>query len=749
MNHGDFERIESHPGKPLEEHLLATHELAEKVAGAFGLALKPYEKKAILLHDAGKAHPAFQKKLRTGRGKFGHAEPSAVLVLNETKNLLCAEAVRRHHSHLENVAEFIKFWGEWDYEEGSQAVRELKWWPEAKRLAQAADREFDSWIELFPDQDSWDELLVDVVDSYGFDVPSLAEDWLRLRLIYSLLVTADRYEAAVGGDLKYVRPQVDKSRLERFLTALPQGTLAKWRDGVRERVVVRARQIINAPGLYILTLPTGTGKTLIGLQVAMEAAQRLNATGIIYVLPFVSLVEQNAAVAESLLGDVREDHHLAYRGEEGEDLSLKERFIEFFRYWYEPVVVTTLAKFWEVLYSPRANDAMSFHRLSRAIVVLDEPQAIPARCWDGFGKTLELISSRLETTFILMTATQPEIVHGPELAPEPVVFPKVRHELHWLERPMSVSEAAEFLVTQGIKEKDSLIVLNTRRSALEMWLELKKRGLRPYFLSRWVTPLDRSRILRELKEKERKEVRCLVATQVIEAGVDLDFDLVFRDLGPLDSIIQVAGRCNRHCRPGMGQVFVAKLVDERGRSLANDVYDGVLLDQTKFLLRQYRDFDEGSSAEIIHQYYRNVRSAVSDSPLWSNIISGKWGEYEHIFKETQPDELMLIVDYDGTVPSALVQLEVPVEKTGDKIVALQVKRQIFRKLSIQSVPVPAKLLEEWFHQSASMIIGEEQDIIQPVGSGRWVVRGAGIGRIYRPDVGFVPPAMAELMEGDF
>lgn len=742
-------KVESHPGKPLEHHLLGTHALAAQIATTFALSLTPHEKEAILLHDAAKAHPNFQKRLETGHGKFGHAEPSAALVLSETKDLLCTEAVRRHHSHLEDVADFVKFWGEWEYEAGHQVISKLKWWPGALEVATALGRPAEAWLDFLPDETGWEDLLSQVVDTYGLgDGLDLSEDWLRLRLLCSLLVTADRYDAAVGGALEYHRPDTDQARLKDFIAGLSQGSLSDWRERVRQEVVARARQVLAGPGVYTLTLPTGAGKTLAGLQVAMEAADRLGATGIIYVLPFISLVEQNAGIAKKLLADVREDHYLAYAAGNGEELSAQERFIEFFRYWQEPVVVTTLAKLWEVLFSPKVNDTMSFHRLSRAVVILDEPQAIPARSWEGFSKTLGLLASRLGTTFILMTATQPELVHGPELAPAGVRFPKIRHELHWIKQPMSVAEAAEFLETQGVREKDSLIVMNTRQSALAMWWELKKRGLQPYFLSRWVTPEDRSRTMHLLKNKERKEIRCLVATQVVEAGVDLDFDLVLRDLGPLDSIIQVAGRCNRNAREGKGQVFIVKLIDDRGRSLASYVYkDGILLNQTERLLENHTDFDEESCPAIVQAYYHNVRAAIADSTLWNNITRGKWGQYEFLFEETARDEVMLIVDYDGTVPAALQQLANPVGEGRDKMKVLQTKRRLHRWLSLRSVPVSAKLLDAWFRDSGSAVIGDEESTIYPVGPGQWIVRGEGIGRIYRPDVGFVPSDMAALLEG--
>ena len=747
MNDGKV--MESHPGKPLESHLLGTLELVKQIARKFGIPLARSDELAVLLHDIGKAHPLFQKRLQTGQGKYSHAQPSAALVLSLTRDILCAEAVRRHHAHLQDIAEFVKFWSEWDYNEGrSKVIDRLKWWPGAGKIASFIDREINTWSGLLPDEAGWEDILIEHVDTYGLNKDGLlVEEWLRLRLLYSLLVTADRYEAAVGGGLEYRELRVDETRLEEYIRDLPRKSLSAWREKVRREVVVYTQQVMDKPGVYTLTLPTGAGKTLIGMQIAMEAARRFQAGGIVYVLPFVSLVEQNAAVAGRLFDQVREDHHLAYASEEGEDADSREQFIEFFRYWQEPVVVTTLAKLWDVLFSPRANDTMSLHRLSRAVVILDEPQAIPAGCWEGFGKILELLADKLGSTFILMTATQPEIVRGRELAPREYSFPVVRHELHFVKEKMHIERAAEFLGERGFFEGNSLVVLNTRKSALLMWREFHRRGLKPFFLSRWVTHVDRAKTLQELIDKEKAQgMRYLVATQVIEAGMDLDFALVFRDLGPLDSIIQVAGRCNRHGNGRTGRVFIAELVDEYGRSMAASVYDSVLLAQTRLVLNDHPDFNEKDCRGMVEEYYRLVRGAIDSSLLWCNITEGKWGRNIPLVRQRMPEEAMLIIDYDGTVDGDLEILRRPVAEEVDKMEAIRRKKKIFQKLSLQAVPVPSGMLEEWFRCSGAMVIGDEENVLFHAGGGIWVVRGAGIGRIYRRDVGFIPLDMAELME---
>ncbi|MDN5344104.1 MAG: hypothetical protein PWQ18_215 [Clostridia bacterium] len=747
--------IYSHPGKRLEDHLLRTWNIAVKIAAWCRLNLDQVMEEALLLHDLAKSHPIFQKKLEGERRRFNHAEPSAVLVLARTGNLICAEAVRRHHTTLENLADIKHLWGNHPYAEWQKTIGRLPWWPGAARLAGKLGADICHWSDLLPGTDAWEDLIFGTIDLYTPDSEGALSDWLRLRLFTSILVTADRLEA-MGGDIACPPLMVDRQKINNYITSLQGKKLAAWRGQVRQKVITAASQIIQAPGIYTLTLPTGAGKTLIGLQVALENAARLEATGIIYVLPFVSLVEQNAAVAREVFPAVMEDHHLSFTDgaldEETEEDEANRRFIAFYRYWQEPVIVTTLAKLWEVLYSPRVNDTMSFHRLSRAIVILDEPQSIPVRCWQGFGKTLELLKERLGTTFILMTATQPGLATGLELAPEPVSFPAVRHEFHWLNRRMTIEEAAAFLAAKGALHKDCLIVLNTREAALRMYLAMKARGAEPLFLSAWVAPVHREEILRQLKAKEQRgEPRCLVATQVIEAGMDLDFAIVFRDLGPMDSIVQVAGRCNRHAGPWRGQIYLAELVDERGRNFASYVYDSTLLNLTRQVLREY--FDEKDCREIIRAYFRALQGAIQDSELWRNIIEGRWGEYVDLYTDKRPDEVMLVVQgavegAEARVSRLLGTISAPLtpEDKGD-YARLEKRRQAFREITRHAISVPKKHLDEWYQREGGMIYGLKEPAIREIFPDLWLVQDKGIGRIYRRETGFVPVKIATLMEG--
>jgi CRISPR-associated endonuclease/helicase Cas3 len=745
--------VYSHEGKRLERHLLQTARLAGKIACQFELALSEQDVAGLLLHDLAKAHPLFQRHLLEHKGKFGHAEPSAVFVLAVTRDILCAEAVRRHHGHLENLEDVRRFWSCWEYDDNvSRILKKIPVWRGAEMVQQQLGISVQNWCDLLPGCQNWDDLIFDRVELYPPDDLPKPDIWLKLRLLYSLLATADRYDAAVDAEIDYQPLTIDPGCVDTYASSLRDRPLADWRQQVRTEVAHHVLHVLDKPGIYTLTLPTGAGKTLIGLETAIRSAGKLGATGIIYTLPYVSLVEQNAAVAKQLLAEtmpVREDHYLSditRDHDDGSEITPRERFLEFFRYWQEPAVITTMAKLWEVLYSPKANDSMSLHRLSRAIVLLDEPQTIPAKFWDGLGKTMQLLVDRLQTTFILMTATQPEIARGVELTPRSYSFPRVRHRFEWHAKKRTLPEQVEELMQRGLAVKSSLMVVNTKKEALLAYHELMSRDIRPYFLSGWVTPVDRREILSLLAQDEKDDrQRWLVATQVIEAGIDLDFPLVFRDLGPFDSIIQVAGRCNRHGKHDLGEVLITELMDDRGKSYAGYVYDSQLLVATRLILRPA--FDECDCPELVRAYYRKVREITAADELWDDICAGRWGEHHDLIKDEERGSALLVVDY----AEAGADLEILDAKSdpADRFKLVEQKRMAFKRMGQHSVSVPAKALEEWSLRTGGMIFDSGgDDSLREASPGLWLVKGDGLGKIYSHQIGFIPPELADLQGCD-
>ncbi|WP_300522171.1 CRISPR-associated helicase Cas3' [Aminiphilus sp.] len=772
----------SHPERPLAEHLLGTARLAEELRALQGLwnaedgvTERSLLARLCLTHDLGKIHREFQKCLRgKGRGR-PHAFPSAVFLLFLLLAEGCAdisslETVRSHHARIRAREEAESFWTEGLAR--SKVRRTLQRYKE--EIGEVLGDRGLQWPFSF-DEGAAVRFAGDVFRGIGEREPE--EEWLRFRLFLSLLVTADRMDAL--GVRALERSALPSSSAAAPFPAPPKKReLDAWRQKTYEACLSGAREAFRGPGIYALSLPTGAGKTRIGLDTALFFAEETKAANIVYALPFIAIVEQNAAVARSRFGAeaVQEDHSLLEiradpggsgrkndgaapapknRGEndaggsdgkaDDEGGSLR-RMLATFRYWNAPVTVTTFAHLWEALFDARPNSTMDFHRLTNAVVVLDEVQSIPPKLWEGFGKVMKLLVEQRRTTFLLLTATQPEIAPGAvELAPEELrVLPVTRHEYRIFGGRHAMEELPDLL--DGYldnPESSGLVVCNTKRSALDAYdllcgLEEKRSDRRRpvLFLSRWMTPAHRSRVLETLRELEQEgKPRLLVATQVVEAGVDLDFDWVFRDLGPLDSIVQVAGRCNRHARPGFaGVVFVAELEDrpekrqrkenERYRSFASYVYSVVLLDRSRRALGSQKGvLCDGTICEkdvpsLIRAYFEEVGRSVEDDELWSGIEKGAWDALPKLYEDetSLPQDLVTVfVEYGLEQGVSLGGILKELQELPRGLEFLDERRRLTRLLQNHAIQVPLKEIERWEAEQGGAVWSDRPNLFEFVG----------------------------------
>ena len=738
--------LESHPGKKLIDHLFGTARLARQIVGFCGFEeLAKDVDCCSLAHDIGKADPIFQIYLHgKGRG-VNHSRPSdqfALSLLQDVQDggdpldaLFSAEAVRRHHSSIDSWETIVSEWTE-IYERFSNTAAEMKRlvpdWPYTLKK---------DFVRKF----------VYAIDDKIVGKAPFPEYWLKLRSLLSILVAADRLDAVNVpeinfGPLPAFRPYDfagDKPLSER------RKRMNEWRTMAAQACFESVAKI-GQSGLFTLTLPTGAGKTYIGLKAAHMLAEKLGYSTIIYALPFISIVEQNADFAKNVFNpvSVQEDHSLMFaRDEEDENAasvtesqSVWRKVRRIFRYWNAPVIITTMAQLWSTLLNPKAGATIDFHRLRRAIVLMDEPQGINPNLWEGLGKLLSLIHEQWGTVFILMTATQPKIYEGIELAP-PLQFPFNRHQYRFVGGGYQIGDIPALLLEHipGFLERSGMMVFNTRMAAREAYNSLSHLlGDAPVFvLSRWMTPRHRREVIKKIKELEKENRRhYLIATQVVEAGVDLDFDWVFRDLAPLDSIIQVAGRCNRSAEREMpGTVLIAELQDEEGRKYAR-IYDSVLLDATRRFLNTSPNFGERDVSTFVTQYYDGLVKNINSEPVWKRIAEGKWGEYTPLFKDNFYD-VPVYVDRDGNLVEILNEL-ISMEKSLER-------RDDFKRLNNQlqqhMIGVPEERLKAWLAHSSSFI-GGTQDMLEQVGDPYYVIRPAGIGtgpgKIYHPVAGFSP-----------
>ena len=446
-------------------------------------------------------------------------------------------------------------------------------------------------------------------------------DFIRFQYIFSLLLDSDKTE--VGA--KPFRPERIEDIPPRAVLSFKEKNLKgdspinKLREEAFREVL--GQEIDLSQRIYSITLPTGMGKTLTGFAFTLKLREVLiRKKGIvprvIYSLPFLSIIDQNAEVLEEILQEEFEridgrlllkHHHLSQAGDFGEfEFSVSRVLTEG---WNSEIVITTFVQLFETLLSYRNSTSRRFNKLANSIVILDEVQSLPTKYWHLLREMIKEVSESLNTYFILMTATQPYLVEEcRELASKKRYLEKLdRITAHFDLEERTIDEFLESLDFED--GRTYLFIANTVASSKEIYRKLKEKlGEDIGYLSTSVVPYER----RERIEKIRRGLyRVVVSTQLVEAGVDIDFDVVYRDFAPLDSLNQSAGRCNRNMERGKGEFRVIRLVNEKGEPFTKGVYDSVLLEITQKLLRGVKNLSEKDFTLLIEEYFRRVWEKMS------------------------------------------------------------------------------------------------------------------------------------------
>lgn len=666
----------SHPGRSLIDHSIGTLNLAYETAKRHKLTQIQNILSAAAFHDIAKSQNKFQRKI-TGESNspVPHSAPSAACVWsyipnqNSKETLFgIAEPICRHHTGMEN----------WNTAAAT--------WQSGKMVNYA-----DNLRPVLHDADS--KKLSDVGRLFLFDpeeIPEFraeaAELWLTERLSLSVLAASDRLDAL--GVRKLPESAMPKIREKIFERTGPMDDI---RDKYYKACHHRLFEVVRGPGCYTLTLPTGSGKTNIGFTCAARIAEKNNMTGIIYTLPFISVIEQCVNFAKELFGEenVQEDHSHAYINNEEDKVRV------LFRYWDSPIVVTTLHMLYGTIFNPKATAAINFHKLANSVVILDEPQGMDPHHWAGFHRTLEFIASKLNTVFLIMTATQPYMDKNyNEIAAGIKLRPPVRRGYKFLNSVYRLESLEHILKTEipYFTTQSGMIVMNTRVSALRAYYVLKpilESYGEVFFLSTLMTPLHRKQTIERMKEKLRNGENCyLIATQVVETGVDISFDFVLRDFAPLNSIVQIGGRCNRNAYK-YGQVVIAEFENDSGRRYSQMIYDTVSISKTKEILKTWDGKPESIENELLEQYNRTLHKGLKESELWTNIERGKWGEFIPLYKDKE-NEVSVYIDTGG-VKELLSELE-SIDKGLESLYKI---KKLRRELSQYEI----KVREKWIPDS--------------------------------------------------
>uniref|UniRef100_A0A7C2K4C3 CRISPR-associated helicase Cas3 n=1 Tax=candidate division WOR-3 bacterium TaxID=2052148 RepID=A0A7C2K4C3_UNCW3 len=642
-----FSNLYSHPGKPLEVHLINVARFSEfflqEKPQDIQLKLTPIVKTIGLAHDIGKATKSFQNYLLAENDKVckkrtTHSLLSAICAYNLVKEikpsnefypLFAYIAVRRHHGDLIDIMDEITLIDDKEIDNLLIQVEDIEDGAFQKLIEVLLSHELPipinkkllkQWIENFREElRSYKPLLRKSRD---------IENYLTLNLIYSILLDADKSEAVFGDIRNFERLDYNEAEwVEKYLSNF---TVTKdYINSLRNKAFreVNYSKIDDSKHFFTINLPTGLGKTLIGFAFALKLRNFAKLSNrkprIIYSLPFLSIIDQNSKVLEEVISKneviptsnlLLKHHHLTeiyYKTKETEYTSDEAKFL--IEGWNSEIIVTTFVQLFHTLLSNKNATLRKFHRLANSIIILDEIQAIPIKYWKVISGLLSAISRILNTRVIVMTATDPLIFKGVEVSP--VISSKQHfYQLHRtqiqpnLKKPLTLEELKDEFLKESGKGNKTLLIFNTISSAKHFYSLIQELPYTKAFLSTHVIPKERFRRIKEMKEGKFDVV---VSTQLVEAGVDLDFDLVIRDIAPLDSIIQSAGRCNRNAKLDVGIVKVFKLIDEKGRPFALRVYDPVLIDITERILSKKDVFSEMEIYEFLNDYYELVENKMN------------------------------------------------------------------------------------------------------------------------------------------
>lgn len=629
----------SRPNKLLEDHLIGVLSFIEVF-----LSEKPEEIKSELgkiakvmglLHDIGKATKYFQDYLNADEDKkqklknleeTKHSLLSAIctyyicreITKNEFYPIFAFLAVKRHHGDLIDIKDELlpddkklKILQKQieSIDENSLTILSNKLFCRGLPF-QLGKNLMKEWVNSFNSEVS---RLKRNLRKLNLDVKS----YITMNLFYSLLLDADKSEVVIGNFESFKRQNYnDVNWVDEYLkvASLPESPINWLRKQAYDEVV--NFKIDLSKRIYSLNLPTGLGKTLISLSFALKLKDLLKNNGInariIYALPFLSIIDQNAKVFEEVILTNKiqpttdlllKHHHLSeiyYKTKEDEYETDEARIL--IEGWNSEIIVTTFVQLFHTLFSNKNSTLRKFHKLANSIIILDEVQAIPVKYWQITREILVALSEMLNSYIIISTATEPLIFSKNETAS---IVDREKY-FYNLNRVELISEINNSLTLNEIQreielgsDKRILFIFNTINSAREFYRLIKDNGFSMTYLSTHIIPKERLKRIKEIKQKKYKIV---ISTQLVEAGVDIDFDIVIRDLAPLDSINQSAGRCNRNAKAnGIIKVFVLK--DKNERTYASYIYDSVLLEITKKILSARNSFSEGEFLKVIQEYY--------------------------------------------------------------------------------------------------------------------------------------------------
>jgi len=593
-------------------------------------------------HDIGKYSDDFQRRIRGGKQRVDHATPGGQTIYAQGGSKLdkiAAYCVMGHHAGLPNGG------SKFDSPDEPTLRGRLK-----RKVADCSA--YGGEVSLPPiGLSAWKRK----GRLSGFSVAFLT------RMLFSALVDADSLDAEAFEVGEIVRGGVDDVYLlEGRLNEYIKGFL-KPPKAVRELDALRTELLKNCiaaakkdSGLFTLTAPTGSGKTIASLSFALCHAALHKKDRVIYVIPYNTIIEQNAAVFENIVGyeNVLQHHsNVHYDEREDTDAESGRKYLAV-ENWDYPVVVTSSVQFFQSLFGSRRSVCRKLHNIANSVIVFDEAQMIPISYLSPCVRAIRELVEHYGCTAVLATATQSALgsYFAPLSATEIVenteaMYAKLRRaSIEILPDPQSDDQLCERMVSSD----QALCIVNTRKMAQSLYTNMRKRQSEGIFhLSTYMYPAHRSRVLAEIQDRLKHGLTCrVVSTSLVECGVDLDFPVVFREMAGLDSILQAAGRCNREGNRDADQsmVYVFTSADHKPPAMI-----GQNIEATKMVLRKYNDV---TSLDAVRSYFEYLYGMKGEKALDVNRVVATLdtgiGSFDFPFREIA-ESFRLIEDHTQAV----------------------------------------------------------------------------------------------------
>lgn len=717
----------------VEEHLIGVKTLAESIGDKIGV--KHIAGLAGMLHDLGKFTVEFRDYILEAvdnpghppkRGSVDHSTAGGKLLFQSfhtgepsRSSWILAEvvgnAIISHHSYLHDFL---------NPDLNSPYLHRVR-----DKLLPEYDRSIQCFFEKVLSETEFQQYVfraIDELEAY-LGKPSAESSESKLmfltKFIFSALIDADRtntrlFEENKSGEPDQFRKDLFDTYYERLMEKLSsyqdQEDAKTSINVLRREMSDQCDKIAEKPsGIYTLSIPTGGGKTLASLRYALKHASLERKKHIIYVVPFTTIIEQNAEEVRKILMD--DEHILEHHsnviddiGDDDEDqdgiINTRQKLKLAKDNWDTPIIFTTMVQFLNVFYERGSRNIRRLHNLCESVIIFDEVQKVPVSCVSLFNHALNFLKSFGNSSLILCTATQPALHYVERrlnIDPDAEIIQNLDRVIKAFKRVEIVDRAtdetfdnerlAHFILEKMDEVQSVLVVLNTKTVVKRLYCLLDSINVPIFHLSTSMCAAHRNSILEQVRGhlEEGEKVIC-ISTQLIEAGVDVSFDCVIRSLAGLDSIAQAAGRCNRHGKRELQQVYVIDHVEENLAHLPEIKVGKRLSKRILIDLKSDRTHHGGHllSVQAMDRYFKEFYSELStilnyfipklQKSMTELLMSDrKRSSYNDAYMRSRNESLPLFIvnsyrtaaDYFQVIDDHTTAVIVPYEEKGKDIIA--------------------------------------------------------------------------------